>query len=733
MVRIQPMHDYFSTFRGFGLPLLLCAVFCANNSTAQCNFVDVAAQQNISHSFGTGLLGSGVSFMDFDGDGWDDLTFGTSEGELVEVYRNNQGIFEKITLQGVTSTCESKQITWVDYDNDGDKDLYFSCNGANLTLYRNDGNLSFTDVTSEVGLVSPIGTALGSNWADFDRDGWLDLYATYYGGMRNILYRNVGGTYFENMTNASGSAPNTKPTFCGVVFDYNNDGWEDIYLANDRSTRNDLFKNQGNMTFEDASAASRSDLPMDAMGTTLLDMNRDGYFEVYISNSPLGNALILNNGDGTFTDIAEESGTFFGSVGWGVNTLDFDNDSFWDLYVSGSEIGTEVLSSALYRATSTTSFERMQFEGMAADTMNSLSNAVGDFNNDGRMDIAVSNTAPTYSQLWQNSCTNDFHWIKVKPQGVLSNRDGIGSTIVVYAGGIPLYQHMTAGTSFMAQNTDYLHFGIAENTKVDSLKVEWPSGLEDVMLNPAIDQMHTIIEGSSSTSVPILGYVPGTTLCTGDEVTLSADIYGDGIEIEWSTGETGKSIEVNKNGNYSVTVTKGDQTFQSGTIEISFGRTPEVTVDVNHKIGVRLGSIMIIENNGANSYRWSHDANETSNVATDLTPGFYQVTITGDTGCEITYSFEILEQVVTSLDHPLVAEIEYTVTSDQLLIILPSDLAAHFQEASLLNATGKTIQHLQKVDPENTVLFTEIPKNQLFIVSLGFKEGRVVKKLMVKE
>lgn len=712
---------------------MLCAFFYALPSYSQCDFVDVAAEQNITHSFGQGLLGSGVSFMDFDGDGWDDLTFGTSEGETVEVYRNNQGTFEKITLQGVTNTCESKQITWVDFDNDGDKDLYYSCVNDNLVLYRNDGNLTFTNVTDELGLVSPIGSALGSNWADFDRDGWLDLYATYYGGTRNILYRNLGGTGFENITLTSGAAPSIKPTFCGVVFDYDNDGWEDIYLANDRSTRNDLIKNLGNLSFEDVSAASKSDLPMDAMGTTLLDMNRDGYFEVYISNSPEGNALIFNNGDGTFTNIAEESGTFFGSVGWGVNTLDFDNDSYWDLYVSGSEIGTEVLSSALYRATSTAGFERTQFEGMAADTMASFSNAVGDFNRDGRMDIAVSNSNQTPSQLWQNSCTNDYHWIKVKLQGQISNRDGIGSRVVAYAGGVPLYQYMTAGTSFMAQNTDYLHFGIAENTAVDSLKVEWPSGLEDMILNPAIDQMVTVVEGSSQAPVPVLGYDPTVPLCDGDQVTLSIDVYGEDIEVLWSDGSQGTSIEVGRNGSFSVTVSKGELSFQSATIDVSFNQSPDVTVDITHSRTGRFGSIRIIENNGANTYSWSHDANLTSSEATGLSPGFYQVTITAPGGCEVTYEFEIFEEVITSLDDPLVAEIEYKIEAGDLMITLPSDLAARLSAARLLDATGQEIQTLKKPVNSLTIRFRSMPKQTLILVHLAFKEGRVVKKLLVRD
>jgi len=724
----------FYLHKGKRLLFMLCAVFSTHFSFAQCDFQEVSAEQQISHRFRDGLLGSGVSFVDFDGDGWDDLTFGTSEGELIEAYRNNQGQFERITLQGVTSTCESKQITWVDYDNDGDKDLYFSCVGDNLVLYRNNGDLTFTDVTDAMNLQSPIGSALGSNWADFDRDGWLDLYATYYGGTRSVVYRNAGGTGFQNVTEQSNAATNIKPTFCGVVFDYNNDGWEDIYLANDRSTGNDLFKNKGFFGFEDVSEESESNLAMDAMGTTLLDMNHDGYFEVYISNSPVGNALIFNNGDGTFTDIAEASGTIFNSVGWGVNTLDFDNDGRDDLYVSGSEIGTENLSSALYRAVSSTEFEQTHFEGMAADTMSSFSNAVGDFNRDGRMDIAVSNSNGTPSQLWQNNCANEYHWLNVKLQGQVSNRDGIGSRVAVYAGGSPLYQYLTAGTSFMAQNADYLHFGLEANTAVDSIIVDWSSGLIDKYFGPYIDERVTLIEGTTERPLQILGANADSNLCEGESVTLSVELYKPSIDFLWSTGETTPDIEVTKPGKYSVEIVVDGLTFQSEEVEIIFNPAPDVTVSTIPVSEGRLGSISITENNGVNSYDWAHDRTETSKDLSGLTPGIYTLTITNESGCETGLSITIEREVVTSLDDPLQGDIEYRFESGELVINLPVELAVRLQESRLLNAHGKELQRVnQTVKKATSLRFKGIPGQQLIILHLIFDEGRLIKKLILRD
>lgn len=469
------------------------------------------------------------------------------------------------------------------------------------------------------------------------------------------------------------------------------------------------------------------------MGTTLLDMNHDGYFEVYISNSPVGNALIFNNGDGTFTDIAEASGTIFHSVGWGVNTLDFDNDSRSDLYVSGSEIGTENLSSALYRATSSTEFEQTQFEGMAADTMSSFSNAVGDFNRDGRMDIVVSNSNDTPSQLWQNNCTNEYHWLKVKLQGQVSNLDGIGSRVAVYAGGSPLYQYLTAGTSFMAQNADYLHFGLEANTAVDSIIVDWSSGLIDKYIGPYIDEMVTLTEGTTERPLQILGADRDANLCEGESVTLSVELYKPSIDFTWSTGEATPSIEVTKPGKYSVQIVVDGLTLQSEEVEIIFNPAPDVTVSTTPVREGNLGSISITENNGVNSYEWAHDRTETSKDLVNLTAGTYTVIIINGSGCETEFSITVEREVITSLDDPLHTNIEYRFESGELVINLPTELATRLQESRLLNAHGKELQRVKQTTRKATSLhFKGIPGQQLIILHLIFDEGRLVKKLLVR-
>lgn len=703
-------------------------------SYAQCDFEEVAETQNITHKFNAGVLGGGVSFMDFDGDGWDDLTFGTSKGELIQVYKNNQGQFEKVSLQGITNTCESKQVAWIDYDNDGDKDLFYTCAEIEVVLYRNDGNLSFTDVTSEMGLATPDALSMGANWADFDRDGWLDLYVTYYGTMRNQLFRNNEGVDFTNISIESNVDPNGKPAFCAVVFDYDGDRWEDIYLANDRSTRNDLIKNLAGEGFEDVSAISHSNLAMDAMGTTILDMNGDGLFEIYVSNSPDGNALLFNNGDGTFQDVAQESGTIFNSVGWGVNTLDFDNDACDDLYVSGSVIGIEVPSSALYRALDTLHFENTQYPGMQGDTLSSFSNAVGDFNNDGKTDIAVSNSNGTYSQLWKNTCINDNHWLKLQLKGTISNRDAIGTKAVVYIDGIPNYQYKTAGISFMAQNTDYLHFGLAASTTVDSLIVYWPSGITDKLINPGTDQVVHLTEGTMAMPVPLTTSHSIESLCTGEEVSLSIELKGRPYEVQWSDNTTGNELIVAESGDYHATVKFAAQSISSESLEISFFDLPEVTYKVTDVTNDGLGEIALTPLTSGYSYLWNHDINLNSPIASNLQPGNYVVKISSGADCYLTLTFEIKDNIVTGLDDPLFQSISYKRQSDQLIIEIPAELRSKLQQAQVLSANGQRLHRANHQALETGHLaIANIPHKQIIIIQLRFSDGRLIKKLFFQD
>lgn len=471
------------------------------SSFAQLSFQDSATTVGVGDSYGPSTYGGGVSFCDFNGDGWDDLTYATTDGQEVYFYQNNNGVFTKVDL-GINHTYRTKQVLWVDYDNDGDKDfMATSISGLNK-FYRNNGAMSFTDISSSIGFFTTNLFTYGVSFGDIDNDGDLDAFisnrddSTF--SQYSYLYRNDSGTYVD-ITASAGINLGNQLSFCSAFFDYDNDGDQDIYVANDKfPNQNRLYQNNGTGIFTDVSMSSGAGITIDAMSTTIGDYNNDGWMDIYVSNTTAGNYQLRNNGDGTFTNVAPTVGTTFDSIGWGSSFLDGDNDGDLDLYVSSSMDGTIPgrLSAAFYENDGTHNYTIPSGIGFSGDLRRSFANAMGDFNNDGLADIVVMNdTANNF--LWENTSNNSNNYLKVKLEGVTSNKDGIGSKIEISIGGNKQYRYTLCGEGYLGQNSSTEVFGIGTATTIDYVKVNWLSGTEDIFTNIAANQLLNIVEGSA--------------------------------------------------------------------------------------------------------------------------------------------------------------------------------------------------------------------------------------------
>jgi hypothetical protein len=477
-------------------------LFFVNITSAQISFEDVADDIGTAYSYGSSTWGGGVSFADFDNDGWDDLTFATEEGTEIYFLKNNDGNFSSITLNGISNTFKTKQVIWIDYDNDGDQDFFVTGFEGVNKFYKNDGDMNFTDVSSSIGFFETDLFTYGVSFADMDNDGDLDAFISNRDGeaddQRNYLYRNDEGTFID-ITDSAGLSMSSHLSFCSIIFDYNKDGFQDIYISNDKPDNlNILYKNNGDGTFDDVSEYSGAGIGINAMTTTIGDYNNDGWFDIYITNTPEGNELLRNNGDGTFTNVAEATATTFNSVGWGAVFLDADLDGLLDLYVSSDFDGSvgSFLSSAFYHQQNNETFIIPENIGFQEDTRKSYTNAIGDIDNDGKPDIIVGNDIePNF--LWSNKTANENNWLKVKLEGVISNRDGIGNTIEINIGGQSQYRYTLAGEGYLSQNSFYEFFGLANATEVDYVKVTWTAtGESEIINNIAANQAITIKEGS---------------------------------------------------------------------------------------------------------------------------------------------------------------------------------------------------------------------------------------------
>jgi hypothetical protein len=466
-------------------------------------FVDKTFELGIYHSYGLGQAGGGVSCADFDNDGWDDITLGSSQNKPIHFYKNINGkVFQRLDLIG-DMTDDVKSIMWIDFDNDGDKDLYFTTGSSRNRLYENLGNLNLKEITLEAGFPDEKLTSFGACWGDYNRDGLLDVY---YGerrlqfiGQPNrcFLFKNLGNKKFEDVTTSTRTIDDKGKThFCSSFIDFDNDKWPDLYTAQDRYRGNTLLRNQGIDVFEDVSVKMNAGTFMDGMSVSYGDVNSDGFLDIYISNTDDGNVLLINKDGKRFENEAEKYGVSFNGIAWGTNFLDGDNDGDQDLYVSSMLVGKNNITSTYYK---NEGFQKSFVKGpqVASDTVSSFSNGIGDFNNDGYPDI-ISSNSEFQSMVFYNKGNNGNNFIKLKLEGKKSNKAGVGTHILVETPDGNKQRFLSScGVGYLAQNSDVYTIGIKNNTTA-VIKLIWPTGHVDIINDIKVNSLNKIVEGQSN-------------------------------------------------------------------------------------------------------------------------------------------------------------------------------------------------------------------------------------------
>ncbi len=508
--------------------------------------------------------GCGLAFYDYDNDGWLDLFlvngwrlegFPAGQEPRCHLFKNNRdGTFTDVTVgSGLEHKTGWGQACCVgDYNNDGNDDLFVTYYGQNV-LYRNNGNGTFTDVTEKAGLTQPGPKTrwnTGCTFVDYNRDGHLDLFVanyvdfdlktaplpedgpcTYKGmlvacgppglpGGRNILYQNHGDGTFTDVSEKSGMWTAVGTYGLSVAAsDLDNDGWPDIYVANDSAPAT-LYLNQKDGTFRDVAieagaALSAEAKPQAGMGVSIGDYNRDGTMDVVKTNfAGDTDSLYTNLGEGVFEDHTYPGGLGENTrlLGWGVGFFDMDNDGWPDILMSNGHVYPEVDKSKadlkyaehkyLYRNLQNGRFEDVTQQGGPGILENAPARgcAFGDFDNDGDIDVVV-NCINSVPQLLRCDSTLNRNWIKVKLVGTKSNRSGIGSRVSVTStpspSARPLKQidELRSGGSYFSQNDMRLHFGLNQAKLVDLVEIRWLSGQVDQLKSLEVNQLYVIQEG----------------------------------------------------------------------------------------------------------------------------------------------------------------------------------------------------------------------------------------------
>ena len=429
----------------------------------------------------------GAAWADYDNDGDEDLfvTNSWTNGNNLFYRNNNDGTFLKIDNINIAGDGgNSNGCTWGDVDNDGDVDLFVAnVNDQNNFFYLNNGDGTFTKNTRSSAATDG-GWSYTCAWADYNNDGWLDLFVGNYNEQNNFLYKNDGsGNLVKDQTTVITKTTNS--TQGCAWFDFNNDGWIDLYVAN--KEKNELYKNLGHGRFEKVEGIPPVTDFGNSFGCSAADFNNDGLTDLFVATWWGENFLYKNLGDGNFMNlkdspVTKESLNSEGS-GWG----DFDNDGDLDLFVTNDG------NNSIFE-NSDGNFIKLDQLTPANDSSNSNGMTWNDYNSDGSLDIFIANGGNQPNLLYRNP-ENKNHWLKIKCTGGKSNRSGIGAKITVYQKSIKQYREVSGqtGGGYGAQNGLFIHFGLG-NEMIDSLTVRWPSGLKSKILKPEIKQLLLINE-----------------------------------------------------------------------------------------------------------------------------------------------------------------------------------------------------------------------------------------------
>jgi hypothetical protein len=611
------------------------------------SFENVAEQFGINVVLPNGnLFGAGVSTHDFDRDGWDDISIALSGGPS-RFYKNTQGSFVQVSSL-ITVNGSIKAIQWVDFDNDGDSDLFVTVRLGELKLLRNDGDWQFTDITSTSGFFQNQENTYGASWGDYDLDGDLDVYiCTYdYQGNQGVyarwnhLYRNNGDETFTDVTLESGAHDGVSLTFQSIWIDYDRDGWPDLYLINDKISPNVLFRNLGDGTFQDVSQETNTNLLVDAMTATWGDYNNDSLIDFYETNTtPNGTLHMQNQGDGTFEDVAQTIGSYLTTFTWAAEWFDADNDMDLDMYVAEADPLNPnqpnhffINNGADQNYTYTLASDSL----LSEDNTDAHSAASCDFDNDGALDFIVHNKNPGPVHFWKNTGNNN-HWSRIGLTGTNSNSDAIGSWIELYVGGYYQMRYTVCGENYIGQNSQYEHFGLGSNEEIDSLIISWPLGLIETFYNLPIDSLLIFTEGESLT---IQIQMDSEIGCYNDSLLLVVDAEYD---VLWNNGQTSNSIYGLVGQSYFAEITHPlGFTFYSDTISINAFSVADYLIETSP-------ATCFDSNDGTIEVSVSNEVSLEEIVVNDapdlnldsLSGGTYNLTLIDEFGCQYQDTFNI--------------------------------------------------------------------------------------------
>jgi len=521
-------------------PLVLILV-CAGWSLPAQGFVDVGVSAGVQvpiNNFQS--LGQGACFADFDGDHDLDAIIArgfdpAGQNNIFYFRNNNDGTFTDITPQtGLFNSVHARAVMAADVDNDGDLDVFIANSWWPDQLWINDGTAVFTEEGGLRGVDSTQGSFTAS-FGDFNRDGWIDLYVGAWQGASgnlepNLLYENQGNGYFVDVTNAAGVG-NLGLTFTGIFHDFNEDGWPDIFVGNDKGFvpglfPNTTYENNGDGTFTDVGSNIGTLVPMGAMGSDFGDVFNDGGWDIFVSNTQAGHVFhVWDPALSTYTDQAAPLGVAAFVEGWATHIFDYDNDGYQDIYVTHDGAPPHLYKNPGSLGPAWTNMAPslgLTFSGARK------SSTLMDYDNDGRLDVFISLDSGQVgaTSIFLRNTVPAGNWLRVRTVGTRSNRDGIGATLIAYVGNNVYRRQVKSGTGYLGGCDLRVHFGLGTASVVDRLQIIWPSGQVQEFWNVQANQELVAYEPMLSLNgVPLPGSTTTLEHLSGNDAGKFSVLY----------------------------------------------------------------------------------------------------------------------------------------------------------------------------------------------------------------
>lgn len=538
--------------------MLSAAMLSGSSAQAEpLNFTNEGIARGVPFRLGFNYhqVGAGNMLADLDNDGDLDILIAGGLGGAFGLYENDgSGYFTERTIgSGLDPMVNASGLSAADYDNDGDLDIHIPGWFVPSRLYRNDGNFTFTDVAPQAG-VDLSAPSMAAAWGDYNQDGWLDLYSTVRTFTDNVnidnhfFHNNGDGTFTDVATTLGVHAPGD-PSCLPAFFDYDRDGDDDIYIGTDKGTmtglmlHNKLYRNDGNGNFYNATYDAGVEAYIFCMGIAVGDLNFDGLFDMYLTNIMQGNILYMNNGDATYSDQTNASGMVSNRVGWGTVFADFDNDTHLDNYICNIQG-----SNRLYRGSETWPLLDEAPEAGVDVFWDTYCVSVGDIDGDNDLDMLVGNTNRRVNLFINNSAdAKSNNWARFKVEGTLINHQCVGVCVEVEAGGKVQTREVRSGTNYKAQDEFTLHYGLADIEKIQQVRM-YISGTEmRVLTNVPVNTQWTLYTPARLGDVDNDGVIsideiraamlartgPGSVLTPGNEIfDMDGDFDIDNIDIQ---------------------------------------------------------------------------------------------------------------------------------------------------------------------------------------------------------